>query len=334
MRVLVTGAGGFAGAHVCACLLKNTGLWKNIRLFAGVYDEKEQTGFLKGLEEYAAITEEDSRIRILRTDLTNPAEADRMAAEARPDYVLHLAAQSSVSLSFQKPELTMAVNVDGTANLLAALRRHSPKARILIVGSADQYGNVEESRQPIKETEPLAGQSPYGESKILQERLALDCVTRYGQDILLVRAAPHIGRGQSRRFVIADWTAQIREMQEGKRPHKLTVGNTNVIRDMTDVRDIVSAYLLLLKKGKSGEIYNVGSGKGVRLSDIPPVLARIAGISDLELQIDPDRFRPADIPVLVADNTKLRACTGWQPQYTLEQTLTDLLYGDEEIDKK
>lgn len=318
-NLLITGCGGFVGKH----LLQALNAYRGVRIYGGVMDTAEGAR----LTAFAAQKLQNSgeAVTPVIADITDEEAVFGMVEAARPDAVIHLAAQASVARSFREPELTQLVNVEGTRYLLKALRKYSPHARVLIVGSIDQYGNVPKQRQPIREMQPLTGKSPYGDSKRRQELLALDCARLYGQHIVLARSAPHIGTGQSRQFAVADWAAQIREMQEGTRPHVLHVGNLQIIRDIADVRDVVQAYLLLLRFGKSGEIYNVGTGRGVCMADIPPMLAMIAGIPDLKLQTDPDRLRPADILMLVADNRKLIACTGWQPQYTLEETLTDML---------
>lgn len=318
-NLLITGCGGFVGKH----LLQTLGAYPGVRIYGGVQNEAERarlTAFAsqKLVNGGAAVTP-------VAADMTDEAAVFGLVEQSRPDAVIHLAAQASVARSFREPELTQLVNVEGTRYLLKALRRCAPQARVLIVGSIDQYGNVPRQLQPIREIQPLTGKSPYGESKRRQELLALDCVRLYGQHIVLARSAPHIGREQSRQFAVADWAGQIREMQEGVREHVLHVGNLQVVRDIADVRDVTEAYLLLLRFGRSGEVYNVGTGRGVCMADIPPMLGHLAGITDLKVQVDPDRLRPADIPMLVADNRKLKACTGWEPQYSLEETLTEML---------
>lgn len=325
-RLLITGCGGFAGGHLLAAADADTG----VRRFG---EKPVETDWMV----YAGVLNADEGRRvdlppaqILQADMTDRAAVFQMVETARPDAVVHLAAQASVALSFREPALTHRVNVEGTGFLLEALRLYAPKARVLIVGSIDQYGCVPDERQPIKEDEPLTGQSPYGESKRLQEALAVSCVRDYGQDIILARSAPHVGTGQSRRFAIADWAAQITEMKKQQRPHILSVGNLSVVRDFCDVRDVVRAYLLLLRYGQKGEVYNVGAGTGVRLADVPPMLAALAGIDDLQIQTDADRLRPADIPRLVPDIGKLRACTGFTPHYRISETLKAILAYDAE----
>lgn len=299
--------------HLCTRLEAAGGIWEETEIFAGVYNEEEKKRVV--LDEK----------HILIADITDYEQTYQMVEKAKPDYVIHLAAQASVALSFKQPDLTMAVNVTGTENLLKALEQVNKKARILLIGSIDQYGYVEESCQPIKETQSLVCRSPYGESKIKQEELALTRVKELGQDIVLVRAATHVGPGQATTFAIADWVSQVKAMKEGKLPHKLTVGNLEVIRDIADVRDVADAYLQLLEKGVAGEIYNVSTGRGICLKDIPPLLGKLAGIDDLEVSVDSERFRPADIPMLVADNTKICESIGWKPKYTLEDTLSQWL---------
>lgn len=349
-RLLITGCGGFAGGHLLAAAKNRTDGGRGylsaaaeqadagMRMAAGtgngVSGSEEEACEMHWVIYAGVLNEAESRrvdlppAQILQADMTDRAAVFRMVETARPDAVVHLAAQASVAVSFREPELTRRVNVDGTKYLLEALRLYAPTARILIVGSVDQYGCVPDERQPIKENEPLTGQSPYGESKRLQEALARSCVREYGQDIILARAAPHVGPGQSRQFAIADWAAQITEMRRQMRPHVLSVGNLSVVRDICDVRDVVRAYLLLLQYGKKGEVYNVGTGTGVRLADIPPMLAALAGIPDLQIQTDAARLRPADIPKLVPDIGRLQACTGFVPQHTIFETLQTILAYD------
>lgn len=335
-RLLITGCGGFVGGHLLAAVKEQAGCGMQMTADAdtdacGLEKETNETDWMV----YAGVLNETESKRvdlppdqIIQADMTDRVAVFHMVETARPDAVVHLAAQASVAVSFREPELTHRVNVDGTRYLLEALRLYVPAARILIVGSVDQYGCVPDERQPIKEKEPLTGQSPYGESKRLQEALAASCVQEYGQDIILARSAPHVGPGQSRRFAIADWAAQITEMQKQMRPHVLSVGNLSVVRDICDVRDVVRAYLLLLRYGKKGEVYNVGTGTGIRLADIPPMLAALAGIDDLRIQTDANRLRPADIPTLVPDIGRLRACTGFVPHYTISETLQAILAYD------
>lgn len=337
-RLLITGCGGFAGGHLLAAVKEQAGCgrWQTADAGADACKPAEETGEADWTVYAGVLNEtEGQRVdlppaQIVQADMTDRAAVFRMVEAARPDAVVHLAAQASVAVSFREPELTHRVNVDGTGYLLEALRLYAPAARILIVGSVDQYGCVPDERQPIKESEPLTGKSPYGESKRLQEALAASCVREYGQHIILARSAPHVGPGQSRRFAIADWAAQITEMQKQLRPHVLSVGNLSVVRDICDVRDVVRAYLLLLRYGKKGEVYNVGTGTGTRLADIPPMLAALAGIDDLRIQTDADRLRPADIPKLVPDTGRLQACTGFVPRYTICETLQAILAYDAE----
>ena len=311
MRVLVTGAAGFVGGHLLQRLLAE----HRDEVFAGVRNAAEER----------LVRERNGQLCVVPADLTDAGQVADMIRSVRPEGIIHLAAQSSVAQSFEEPEETMRVNVGGTAHLLESVADAGLRPRILLIGSADQYGNVPKERQPISEQEPLVPQSPYGESKVLQEQLAAKYRREYGLDCVIVRAGPHTGPYQSERFVIADWCAQMFRMKEEHREHTLSVGNLRVVRDITDVRDVVSAYCKLLHAGRLRDVYNVGTGKGICLEEVPKLIASCAGINDLRVVVDPKRCRPADIECLIVDGSRLRRDTGWEPKYTFRQTVWDML---------
>lgn len=306
MKILITGAAGFVGGHLIEALKDNC---KNeISVF--VLNEKE-AGRVNLPKE-----------NIYLVDITNVSKVKDTVKEVRPDMVFHLAAQSSVGLSWKHPALTYSVNITGTVNILEALKEFSPNARILLVGSAEQYGSVAIDEQPIKETQHLVGNNPYSVSKMAQEAAARLFLKDSNLQIIRVRAFNHIGAGQETKFVIPNWCSQVISMEKDlKKDSCLFVGNINVKRDFTDVRDIVRAYILLAENGKSGEIYNVGSGISHSLEDVLKLIKENSFRKDITWKVDESRLRPSDIEELCADVTKLKSTVDWEPVYTLEQSV-------------
>jgi len=262
---------------------------------------------------------EAGRVETLTADLTSSDDLTRVAA-IEADAVIHLAALSSGAAARRDPVRAMDVNATATGNLLAALDRTGRRPRFLLVSTGEVYGAGHHG--PIREDAPLRPVSPYAESKCAAERAVLD-PERSGGDVLVARAFPHTGPGQSPEFVIPAFAARLREAGRlGQR--EIPVGNLDVIRDFLDVRDVARAYLLLLDRGRAGECYNVASGVGRHLRDCFGRLAGLLGVDATPVE-DASLVRPADIPVLIGDAAKLRATTGWQPVITLDQTFQDLL---------
>ena len=264
-------------------------------------------------------------------DLTDLEAVKAAVDAAAPDRVLHLAAQSSVPLSFQDPIGTMKVNFFGTLNLLLALRSLGFKGRFLFVGSGEIYGNVPSERLPIAEVQPIRPRNPYAVSKAAAEALCFQWSQTEAFDVLMTRSFNHIGPGQSECFVVANFAKQVAEIKCGRREHVIRVGDIDVSRDFLDVRDVVQAYLALLEHGENGEAYNVCSG--VELS-IHWILERLIQLADVKAAIvpDPDRFRPAEQRRVVGDATKLRQRTTWSPQIDIEESLQTILhYSEQEL---
>lgn len=252
-------------------------------------------------------------------DITNLAFVKEVLEKVKPDEIYHLAGFSSVKKSFEQPELAMKVNVDGTRNVLLAAREFCSEARILIVSSADVYGKPK--KIPITEEEEVKETSPYSASRIAQEKLVEDF-----QDLHIVvsRSFNHTGPGQPEIFVLPDFTKQVVEIEKGIKDPVIFTGDLDVVRDFSDVRDVVKAYYLLLQKGAKMEIYNIGSGIGYSLSDL---LAKIIDYSGLKITVkqDPEKIRSIEIHSLVSDISKIFKDTGWKPGYSIDKTLVDLL---------
>ena len=256
-------------------------------------------------------------------DVTEPASVHEALAAARPEAVYHLAGLAHVGRSWDEPEEFFRVNATGTLHVLEGARRCSPVPRVLVVSSAEVYGAVKVEEVPLAESAPLRPVSPYAASKAAAELLAV--YAHLGRDVPTVRARPfnHIGPGQSPHFVVPALATRIKEAVATGR-NRLAVGNLSPRRDLTDVRDVVRAYRLLVERGEPGEAYNVCSGRGVVVEDVVHRLMALAG-ADLDVVADPDLVRPVDVPVLVGDPSRLRAATGWAPRIALDDTLRAVL---------
>jgi GDP-4-dehydro-6-deoxy-D-mannose reductase len=264
----------------------------------------------------------------LRTELGDaflPYEGDVLDAgalrasvrETRPDGVVHLAALSSVGESWGDVAEVWRANVLGTLSVLEALRAEAPDARLLFASSGDVYGRAE--RTPTPEDAPVEPVSPYGASKAAAEVACRQAAL----DVVVARAFPHVGPGQDERFAVGSWTAQLARLQ-GDGGGVLRVGDLEVERDLTDVRDVCRAYRLLLDPGTPAGTYNVASGRAVPLSRVVELLVGLAGVA-VEVERDEARLRPSELRVLCGDPSKLRAATRWAPEMSLEQTLADAL---------
>jgi GDP-4-dehydro-6-deoxy-D-mannose reductase len=244
--------------------------------------------------------------------------------DLHPDAVLHLAGLTSVGESFREPERYFDVNFNGTWNLLRALRTAAFKGRLLFVSSGDCYGFVPESDLPVVETHPLRPRSPYAVSKVAAESLCFQWAQTERLDIVLARSFNHIGPGQDVRFAVASFAHQLTEIRRGLRAPRIVTGNLDVTRDLTDVRDVVRAYVSLLETGRACEVYNVGSGRETRIADVLAMLVAQAGVAP-EIVKDPARVRSDEQRRAAADVRKIAAETGWVASTPLATTLADML---------
>ena len=312
MRALVTGASGFVGGHLCEHLTA-TG-----DLVVGISASGRWPADLARLNQ---------SVRIERCDLLDIEESDLadLLRRKQPEAIYHLAAQSNPHASLGDPRGTWALNLGGTLNLLEVVRvaNLSPKPRVIVVSSGVCYGNPDPSHIPVREDCPLRPNNPYAASKAAADLLGVQHYLAYGTDVIIVRPFNHAGPRQSPSYVLAALALQVAEVEAGRKS-AVEVGNLDVVRDFTDVRDVVRGYRLLAQHGKAGEIYNLGSGRGTKIADALHHLTTLAG-SPVNVRADPARVRPVDQPLLVADATKLHDTTGWEPSYTIEQTLVDML---------
>jgi GDP-4-dehydro-6-deoxy-D-mannose reductase len=298
MGVLVTGGTGFVGRHLIGEIRR-----RGLRVAA--------TGLV-------AAEGADGPV-----DVRDPEAVRDMVRGARPDAVVHLAAQSSAAVSFRAPQETFEVNVLGTLNVLAAVRELAPRARLLIVTSAELYGPSTPDL-PHRETSPMNPRSPYGASKAAQDLLAAMAGEAYGLDVVRARPFSHTGPGQHERFALPAFATQIAAIERGEREPVLRVGDLTVVRDYLDVRDVVRAYADLLEKGQAREAYNVAGGRGWPLRELVEKLTANSQVR-VAIEEDPGRLRPADLPHLVGDAAKLTGETGFHPTIEIERTLADLL---------
>ena len=243
----------------------------------------------------------------------------------QPDVIFHLAAQSSVALSWKMPQLTADINIKGTINILEAVREAQRKdMRLLLIGSGEEYGFIRQDACPISEEEPLNPGNIYAATKACQGMIGSIYERAYKMDIIMVRAFNHSGPEQLPMFVISDFCHQIAMIEKGENPPEMMVGNLSAMRDFTDVRDVVRAYRLLGEKGKKGETYNIGRGKAVAIQNILDTALSMAECS-IKVNRDPSRMRASDIPLIEPDVSKIYRDTGWKAEISMEQTIGDTL---------
>ena len=288
MRILVTGASGFVGSRLLP------------RLAA----------------EGASVLATDTDV-----DVRDAAAVRAAVKEARPEALIHLAALSSVAGSFEVAEAAYQVNFLGTHAVLAALEAAAPRARLLLVSSGQVYGSAAPGAAAFDESAPLRPASPYAWSKAAADLLGRTFAEK-GLDVVRVRPFNHTGPGQSEAFVAASFARQIAEIEAGRRPARLAVGNLDAVRDFLDVEDVVEAYVRLLDRAAPAGLYNVASGRGRRVREILERLLALARVRP-EITVDPLRFRPRDVSV--GSPARLRERTGWEPRVDLDETLSRLL---------
>jgi GDP-4-dehydro-6-deoxy-D-mannose reductase len=256
-------------------------------------------------------------------EITDHEAVARSVHEARPDALYHLAAFTHVGESWDDPVRAFRVNAEGTLAVLEAARRCEPLPRVLLVGSAEVYGQVPPERIPITEDVPLRPVTPYAASKAAGEMLGLQAFLAHRLPVIRVRAFNHVGPGQSPTFVVSSLARHVAEA-ERKGRRVVPVGNLTPRRDFTDVRDVVRSYRMLIEGGTAGEVYNVCSGRDVQIEDIARRLLAFSDV-ELELQVDEELFRPVDVPVVRGDRSRITAAVGWQPEIDLDRTLRETL---------
>lgn len=309
--VLVTGGTGFVGSHLVEALLE-TG---EVEVHTTAYNSIDN--YVKKILPYNQV----HQLNLLDQDATF-----RLIEQLQPDYIYHLAALAAVGKSFANIKKVLDNNTQLQLNLLEAVRQYAPRAKMLVIGSAMEYdlANAYPDHQPtaVTETYPLGPASPYAVSKVMQDLLAGSYAQSFKLNIIRVRSFNHIGERQSPDFAIPAFAQQIVAI-ENQEQEMLRVGNLESIRDFTDVKDTVKAYILLMERGQVGQVYNVGSGVGVSMQQILDQLIELSS-AKIKIEIDESKIRPIDIPVAVADPSRINAL-GWQPQIELRDTLQRIL---------
>lgn len=302
-KVLIIGINGFVGAHL--------------------YNELKNSGY-KCYGTALNVTDFCSDdIELYKLNILNKEDVLDVLSKIKPQYIINLAAVSSVKSSWSIPQKTFEVNVNGTINILDSVRELDLKTRVLLIGSSEQYGQIDYSKA-VNEKSKLNPLNPYGISKVTQETMAKLYSNVYGMDILMVRAFNHIGPGQGKGFVVADFASQIVEIENGIKESIIKVGNLEAERDFTDVRDVVRAYRYILEKGIKGQVYNVGSGRAISIQNILNKLIKECRV-EVKVEIDKSKLRPVETPKIECDNTKLKMDTGWELQYSIDKSLNDIL---------
>lgn len=303
MRVLISGATGFVGLHLIDFL-----------------DSSKYIIYGTSFPEHPSSSEKN----IFFLDIRNEEEVFKAVEKTKPRWIFHFAAVSNVGHSWKMRKETLETNVMGTFFFFEAVRRFSPKSRILFISSSDIYGNVASGAKVLREENSFRIMSPYAFSKVSGELLSKFYNQIEDLDIVIARPFPHTGPGQSPDFVCSDWARQIVQIEKGTTEPVIKVGNIKAKRDFSDVRDVVRAYFLLMKKGRKGGVYNVCSGKAVSLQEILEILLSFSS-KEISVQVDTKKFRKADIALLAGSNQNLMEDTSWKPEIPLEKTLSDLL---------
>jgi GDP-4-dehydro-6-deoxy-D-mannose reductase len=309
VRVLITGVTGFVGSHLV-----------DVALAQGA----EVYGTTRWRSTTETIDHVKDRIHLVECDIRDASSVQRLLEVSEPDYVVHLAGQSFVGASWTTPAETLYTNVISQVHILEALRSRKT-ARILVIGSSEEYGLVHEDELPVKETHPLRPLSPYAVSKVAQDLMGFQYFQSYRMPIVRTRAFNQEGPRRADVFATSSFARQVAEIEAGKRAPVIQVGNLKARRDYTDVRDIVRGYWRLLEAGEPGEVYNLCTGKALAIQDILDFMLTRSRVPKISVQEDPARLRPSDIPVVVGDASKVERAVGWRPEIPFERTLQDVL---------
>jgi len=305
----ITGITGFAGSHLAELLLKKG---------------YEVHGLCRWRSRIENIERIKNKLHLIEGDLLDLHSLQKAMMDVRPKLVFHLAAQSFVPASWTSPAVTLEINIVGSCNLFEAIRAAKIDPAIQIACSSEEYGLVKPEEIPIKETNPLRPLSPYAVSKLAMDYLGYQYFKSYGMRIVRTRGFNHTGPRRGEVFAESSFAKQIAEIEKGKKKPVILVGNLEAKRDYTDVRDMVNGYFLAATKGKPGEVYNICSGKAVKIAEVLEILLKMSKAKAKVVQ-DPSRMRPSDVPILQGDCSKFKRKTGWKPKIPLQKTLKDLL---------
>jgi GDP-4-dehydro-6-deoxy-D-mannose reductase len=304
MHILVTGAGGFVGQHLVPLLVQ-----RDHHVIAGVHNQA---------------TLFDKEVQTVQLNVMDRDKIIDVMKETKPDVIVHLAAQSNVRVSWEHPLETIQMNTIAAINILEAMKTACPQAKLISVGSSEEYGMFYSNGESITEQSPCIPQNPYAVSKFAAGQILLQ--KAYKDNLLVIHARPfnHFGPGQKLGFVIADFASQIVQIESGAREPVIRVGNLASQRDFTDVRDIVRAYLLLVENNAAPGVYNISSMIPREIQWILHTLIDNSNVK-ISIEVDPGKLRPIDIPVYFGSSEKLRQAVNWQPEFEFKQSLMETL---------
>jgi len=343
LKILITGVTGFAGKHLLEFLVKNhlkSGSCSNpcnkqsesleilgVDINTECFDPEE---FRRNLK--AALPEGNSpKISMEKIDLREREKTEKMIKFFQPDRIYHLAAQSSVKYSWDNPVETFEVNVFASINILKSVKLYCPECRVLLACTAEEYATnrgqtADGPSGTISEKCSIFPENPYAISKSAIDFFALSYQKINNLFICVSRSFNHMGPGQSEKFVVSDFAKQLALIEKGLEEPVIFVGNLNVFRDFLDVRDVVRAYASIMDMGKAGEAYNVCSGSPVKISELMELLISMSNCSkEITVVVDKNKLRPIDSVSIIGNNSKIRQCTGWKPEYNLKKSLLDTL---------
>lgn len=308
-KALITGIAGFVGSHMAEFLLG-----QGIEVY-GLCRPRSKTDHIEGII---------NKLHLEDADLLDSHSLYSTISRIKPDMIFHLAAQSFVPTSWVSPSVTLEVNIVGSSNLFEAVRMAGIDPIVQIAGSSEEYGLVYPDEVPIKETNPLRPLSPYAVSKLAMDYLGYQYFQSYKIRIMRTRGFNHTGPRRGETFAESNFAKQVAMIEKGKQDPVIHVGNLEASRDYTDVRDMVKAYMLAVEKCDPGESYNICTGKTIKIGDMLNLLLSFSKLK-VDIQQDPSRMRPSDVPVLLGDNSKFVGKTGWKPEIPFEKTMEDLL---------
>lgn len=299
-KVLIFGIGGFVGSYLAQEFLNHD--------YVVIGSDKVCNGNLPQTVKY------------IDADLLNAESVLQIFKDEEPDMVINLAGISSVGQSWNIPQTTISVNVIGALNIMEEARKSEKKPKLMFIGSSEEYVI---SDHPMNEGSPLNASNPYGISKVTQEQFAQMYSKNYGLKIYCVRPFNHTGIGQRDSFVLPSFCKQVAEIEKSGKPGVIEVGNLTVKRDFSHVRDIVRAYRMIIESDDSSLIYNVGSGQAYSLRELLDYIIGLSNV-DIQIKVDPKRFRPTDQPTVCCDYTLINSRLGWEPEYSVFDALKEL----------
>lgn len=320
-KVLITGITGFAGSHLMDYLLENT--------------DYEVFGIKRMNSNFRNINHALSKIKLFDADLLDETSLIKVLSKIRPDQIYHLGALSWVTPSWDMPAVYMQTNAIGTINLFEAMRVVGSKARVLTSATPEEFGDVPPEMIPITEETRIKPINPYAASKAAQDMVCITYHASYKFDIVRTRAFNHEGPRRYIHGAIASFAYQIARIEKGLQDPVIQVGNLSATRNFTDIRDTVRAYYLAMEKGKSGELYVIGTEQIYTMEQVLKMLISLSSMADsIKVEVDPERVRPTELMTFIGDFTKFKQQTGWEKRYELHETLENVLnYWREFIEK-